>query len=467
MNNYKPVIGVLGLCLIISMPLQADGNEALYELLNALHENGTIDEETYRAIRQVAERDERQQNNQAREVTRAEVQKQVAEQTRKAEQRASRDKQPTINTRGKFEVTSADEDFSFRVGGRIQADAAIHDQDLADHGNGSEIRRGRLFASGTLWRVWDYKFQYDFTGSASGGIADAYLAYNAPAGVRVQGGHFKEPFSLQNMTSSKYINFIERGLPHLFVPGRNIGLEFSSGSDHWSAAAGVFGSGIDSPSGGDDEGMGVTGRATYAPINDGDQVLHFGGALSYRDTGQAGTTRFSSRHESHITDIRQVDTRNMGIDLQADDFYRYGLEAAWVHDRLTLQGEYMGVELNGNGAQPDAGFDGYYAEVLWFLTDDQRSYSGSGGAFKSVRPNSIVGKGGIGAWQVGARFSNVDLNDGAINGGEADNMTLGLNWFPNANLRFSANYIRVLDTDGGPVAGDEPDIFTVRGQVEF
>lgn len=463
MKNYKPVLGVLGLCLVTSLPLQADDNEALYELLKALHENGTIDEGTYQTIRQVAERGERQKADQAREAVQAEVERQVAEQVEKAEQQAATDDQPTINTRGKLEVTSADEDFRFRVGGRVQADAAIHDQDIADHGNGSEIRRGRLFASGTLWRVWDYKFQYDFTGSGSGGIADAYLAYNAPAAVRVQGGHFKEPFSLQNMTSSKYVNFIERGLPHLFVPGRNIGLEFSSGSDHWSAAAGVFGSGIDSPSVGDDEGLGVTGRATYAPINDGDQVLHFGGALSYRDTGQAGTAAFSSRPESHVTNIRQVNT--MAVD--ADDFYRYGLEAAWVYDRLTLQGEYMGVELNGNGAQPDAGFDGYYAEVLWFLTDDQRSYSGSGGAFKSVSPNSIVGKGGIGAWQVGARFSNVDLNDSSINGGEADNMTLGLNWFPNANLRFSANYIRVLDTDGGPVAGDEPDIFTVRGQVEF
>jgi len=29
-----------------------------------------------------------------------------------------------------------------------------------------------------------------------------------------------------------------------------------------------------------------------------------------------------------------------------------------------------------------------------------------------------------------------------MNGGEEDNLTLGLNWLPNVNLRLSANYTR-------------------------
>jgi len=57
-------------------------------------------------------------------------------------------------------------------------------------------------------------------------------------------GHFKEPFSLQNMTSSKYVLFTERGLPHVFAEGRNPGFQLSRNGENWSAAVGLYGEGI-------------------------------------------------------------------------------------------------------------------------------------------------------------------------------------------------------------------------------
>ena len=79
----------------------------------------------------------------------------------------------------------------------------------------------------------------------------------------------------------------------------------------------------------------------------------------------------------------------------------------------------------------------------------------------------FVGQGGFGAWQLAFRYSSLDLNDADINGGEADSFTLGLNWFATPNLRFSANYVNVLDMKGGPGSGDEPDVFQLRAQLEF
>ena len=83
----------------------------------------------------------------------------------------------------------------------------------------------------------------------------------------------------------------------------------------------------------------------------------------------------------------------------------------------------------------------------------------------AVFPN--VGKGGIGAWQLAMRFSSVDLNDKDITGGDAQNFSLGLNWFTTNNIRMSANYINVLDVNGGAGNGDEPEAFQMRAQVEF
>jgi phosphate-selective porin OprO/OprP len=65
------------------------------------------------------------------------------------------------------------------------------------------------------------------------------------------------------------------------------------------------------------------------------------------------------------------------------------------------------------------------------------------------------------------RFSSVDLNDADITGGDAENFSLGLNWFATNNIRMSGNYVKVLDVNGGAGDGDEPEAFQIRAQVEF
>jgi len=95
------------------------------------------------------------------------------------------------------------------------------------------------------------------------------------------------------------------------------------------------------------------------------------------------------------------------------------------------------------------------------------NYQASKGYFSRVTPKSIVGMGGIGAWQVALRFSSLDLTDEDILGGEEDNFTFGLNWYATRNIRFSANYVNVLEVDGGPASGDDPESYQIRSQVEF
>ena len=78
-----------------------------------------------------------------------------------------------------------------------------------------------------------------------------------------------------------------------------------------------------------------------------------------------------------------------------------------------------------------------------------------------------MGEGGIGAWQLALRYSHIDLNDGLINGGAADAVAFGLNWFATPTLRFTANYIDVLEVEGGPHGGTGPSIFQLRSQWAF
>lgn len=445
---------IFGLYLA-ALPAHSSQNAALYELIDALHKNGTIDAETHAAIRATADGDNADgvASTASGPVTREWAHEGLAVAVRE---------QPKIDTRGKFEVSSADDDFKFRIGGRLHVDGALHNDDGIDHGDDFEMRRARVLLLGTMWRHWHYKLDYDFTVGGSRGIADGYISYSGLGHSEIRVGHLKEPFSLQNMMSTNNINFTERSLPFALTALRNIGTSVHSGSTHWSAAIGLYGSGIGEPAGDIDQSYGTSGRMTYAPWLTDNQLVHIGASLAYRNVDQNKSLALSTRPESFLSDTL-VTTGTF----PADSLYRYGLEAAAVHNNLSLQGEYIGLEVQRTGGLSDVGFNGYYMEASWFLTGETPNYSGKDGVFKVVKPNRLVGQGGIGAWQMALRFSHLDLNDGPISGGSEDNLTFGLNWYPVPNLRFMANYINVLSVKGGPTSADEPDIFALRGQVVF
>lgn len=100
-----------------------------------------------------------------------------------------------------------------------------------------------------------------------------------------------------------------------------------------------------------------------------------------------------------------------------------------------------------------------------FLTGESRPYKFREGIWDSVRPDSQVGKGGWGAWELDGRYSTADLTDEANVGGDEQNIALGLNWYPIANVRFMANWIHVLDLEGGTSDGAEPSAFVLRSAV--
>ena len=435
------LLAILSLCVVV--PVQAE-NQALMELLKALQENGTIDRQTYEPVKNVAQSESENEKKIGQEIAREEV-------------NHSMDKAANKVVKGKSEN-------SIKIGGRIQVDATAYKGGFTSHNDGTEIRRARLFVKGNLGKAWGYKFQYDFTDDGIDGIQDAYLDFKGFENYKLRMGHFKEPFSLQNMTSSKYVLFTERGLPHVFAEGRNPGLQLSRNGENWSAAVGLYGEGREGASDDNDEGLGASGRFTYAPIYEKTRALHLGASTSYRSTGSTDTLRLRERPESHLTDTRLVDTGSF----DADNYARFVGEAAFIYGPFHMQGEYYHTSVDRDiTINADLNFSGFYVEGGWLLTGESMNYIASKGSFSRITPKGIVGKGGIGAWQVALRFSSVDLTDEDITGGEEDNFTLGLNWYATPNIRFAANYVNVLDVKGGASAGDEPESFQLRTQFEF
>ncbi len=359
---------------------------------------------------------------------------------------------------------SKDGSFSFQPIGRVHADAAVFSDDKADHSDGTMIRRGRLGFKGHMYDNWEYKTEVDFANNETS-ITDMYLGYTGFDDTLLQVGQFKESFGMDQLTSSNHINFIERSSVDIFSPARHIGLAASRFGNNWSATAGLFGDTAGTTST-DDEAKDFTGRVTYAPVNEKGRVVHVGVAGSHRTPDNAtDSIKFESRPETRLTSIKSVGT---GTLTGVDNVLLTGLEGAAQYDAFTFQSELVNAKVNREG-NPDADFRGWYAQGSYALTGEKKSYSVQDGAFKRISPAVPFNpsEGTYGAWEVAARYSSLDLNDGTVTGGEMDNVTLGLNWYPNANVRFMANYIIVNTDENATVADDSPEVAAVRAQFDF
>jgi phosphate-selective porin OprO and OprP len=403
----------------------------------------------------------------------------------------------TVPLKDGFKVKSQDGSFQAQPGALLQFDSAFYNDDNTDFSSGTELRRLRLSLGGTLFSDWDYKVEADFAGTTQGGatnnviVTDAFVRYNGLKPFAVTAGNFKVPFSLEAVSSNKYITFMERGLPFAFLTLRRLGGMVSANGENWTASVGMFGDSVTSQNG-DDEGKQAAGRFTYAPFFQSDRVLHLGASGGWVSPQQTGTgtrldetARFRSRPESNIisdslgenADLsrdgttfgrssgRLVDTGNIR---DVDFFTLFGAELAGVYGPFSAQGEYLRADVDRDTGG-DPGFDGYYGYVSWFLTGESRNYRPDRGVFDILKPRTpfSLKSGGWGAWEVALRYSALDLSDETVEGGEIDDLTFGLNWYPNDYVRLMANYVTVLQVDGGAHAGDDPDLFQIRAQVAY
>lgn len=355
--------------------------------------------------------------------------------------------------------------FSMTMEGALMTDVAIYDADKNLLGNGTELRRALIGITGILHTDWDYELGVDFT-DGTADIKDAYLSYVATPSAKITVGQFKEPFSLEELTSLKYVTFMERALPNELAPGRNIGIGLHTWGKMWTYGIGLFGEGFDDDVANEgDEGWGASTRVTVTPLNSDLTVFHIGFALAHRRPGDENQIKFDSRPESHITDVKYLNTEYIA---DVYNYSRYGSELAVVYGPFSIQGEYIHIRMQRNTGLKDLNFAGWYGYVSWFLTDDSRKYKTKKGAFGVVKPKKHYG-----ALEVAARYSALDLNDEMIFGGRGKNITFGINWYANAHVRFMANYILVdndvhADDAGTFVAvDDDPRIFQMRLQVKF
>ncbi len=393
---------------------------------------------------------------------------------------------------------------SVTVSGVFQADGVWFnqsDESRDQHGSiesGADIRRARIGARSQVTETMNAFMQMDFGFFGRPTFTDVWVEQTkVPVLGTVRAGQWKQPFSLEVVSSFRYTTFMERSLLfQSFTPFRHLGIGFYNNSDdlNWTWAASYFRTGQDqfANSLSTDGGNGVAGRLTHLLWycgEHGEDYLHVGGGY-FMNSPPRDSVRFRTIPEIFVGEFAPggVGTSGQavpgvlnGTPFFADtgtlngvsDVQTFGLEALWVRGPLSVQSEAMAATVNQAG--PTAVFGGTYAQVGYFLTGEHRPYDRKGGAIDRVLPFNSVGKGGRGAWEVAARYSYVDLSDGLVRGGNVKNMTGGLNWYINANCKWVFNYIHSWSegpdffpavVPGSNING-QTDAFATRVQVDF
>jgi phosphate-selective porin OprO/OprP len=365
-------------------------------------------------------------------------------------------------------------------GGGINPDAVLNSAFPDLEGSDIFLRRFDLISRMELYDFFEAKLAIDFANIQE--IKDNWWRFpNTPFLEKFTFGHFKEPFSLEELDSIRDRSFLEPALPtRAFTPGRNIGIDYLdvSADDRKTWALGAFINTGSFSDFGDARskiseafGIDVTGRFTMVPWykDFGRRLFHFGFNYSHffaETSNSEPNLQYRSRPETRITDVRLVDTGKLFA--KGADYF--GVEFASVLGPLSYQGEYM-LTLTDIPQARDPYFWGFYFYGSYFLTGENRNYNVTNGRFSPLRPNSAfhLRKGGKGAWELASRFSFIDLNDELVRGGKELNFTAGVNWYPTRKTRCTLNYIRahVEKRLNPPIRKGNANILQARFQIVF
>jgi phosphate-selective porin OprO/OprP len=403
---------------------------------------------------------------------------------------------------------------------------------IGDLEDGTYFRRIRPFVEGTLWETGEYRLNLALENDqfSTSGLDEFWVGLNKiPVIGTIRIGHVKTPMGLEgDMTaSSRAMTFMERSmyseaieLNQNFVTGIWFGNAFGQ-DQRVSYQAAIFRSDLGASSGvffGDGQ-WGAQARLTCLPLWDcqGRQFLHLGMSGGWRNgTNNIATSPFrlfqlrardelrdddpaagpaGSQTVPNSNDNRMIDTGSIAA---SNDFIA-GLELLYVRGPFSIQAEYglnylsnaIGVAPTGTTFNPaitpgqNYTFHGGYVQLAYTLTGESRGYDKYIGTLNReyfstplytnawlVRDEHGRLNWGLGAWEIAARYSYTNLNDGTglnrIQGGAMDGYTLGLNWYLNTNIKFQFDYVYnhrfevPIGTFGGYVSG-----FGTRVQLSF
>ena len=389
-----------------------------------------------------------------------------------------------------FFIKSADGQFSISPYGYLDTDYRAYKGDGAPSDT-FLIRRARFGFQGNYGSHFDFAILTDANATTGAIVRDAYLNVRVRPEIQFQAGQFKEPFAQETGIGATNLDFVERGLQSLLYPSPNTAFrspgavlhgDISGGMVQWWAGAfngrgGVANNVTNEPD--------FVGRLRFYPFrkrkNERIKQFAFGGSVDHsRSRGISNDLSFSST----LPDAAYTFFPQLRIN---GPVQRYEGEFTYLTGPFALRGEYVQMQQQryavGSETQgglgfltiPGVGAKAWNIGATYLLTGEKRPENGT----PKVRhpffgPDTPGGKGrGYGAWEVALRFTGIqakapgEIFSNPFTPGlvptynfHTDEITLGLNWYPNYWVKYLVN-VGIDQLKDPSITGQEPQNFIV------
>lgn len=195
----------------------------------------------------------------------------------------------------------------------------------------------------------------------------------------------------------------------------------------------------------------ATGRVTGLLLDDpdGEQLFHVGMSGRWTDAAE-DTIRFRAR-PSIFSAPEFMDTG----DIEFDDGQWFIGDVVWRKRNFMVMAEHVKTQIK-SPTSGDLDFSGTSATFEWTLTGEGRGYNRDRGSVDRPIPNFDFGRGGKGLWAFALSWSDTDLTDGVVEGGEMEQIIAGISWYPSRSVRWGLEYSWI-----------DLDRFGISGRTEF
>lgn len=319
-----------------------------------------------------------------------------------------------------------------------------------DSGNGSAqsvdgFRRARLgFRVKGDDQRWQLVVEHDFSGRTP---ADAFLELSPSNGEAIRIGQFKQPFSLEDALTDKQSAFLEPSPLGALVISRRIGVEYARWGPRGTFAAALFGQRLD----GSNASPGASLRGTWRLHSEAQTSAHLGFSVAseFPRNARAG---YSLNAGTVFSDLKTAATGSLaGVD-RVD---RFAAEALWLRGAWSAQVELAQVIVRRDLGTVHASAGS--VQLTWSPTGDGRRYQR--GVAAGPAPAGHVG------WELALRAGFIDLDDGAVQGGQVQTWGLAATCYPHPRLRVIANLLHFRSRRAGVT--DSPLTAGVRVQFSY
>jgi|LauGreStaDraftv2_3_1035109.scaffolds.fasta_scaffold01325_2 phosphate-selective porin OprO/OprP len=379
---------------------------------------------------------------------------------RDGEKAGNAKKPKTTEKDGAFTLESGNGNTTMALTGRLHFDAHNSnldfatsentDKDTASAADQFEIRRARIGVKGKLAKDFKYEAVTNLVGGTPT-LDVAFLDWAKYDQGNIRFGKFKQPFNLEELTSSNNITFMERSYVNQLSPAKKLGVMFSGeGRPGFTYAASAF-QFNDTELSYKGEDLSYAGRTTlnFAEImGDKTAIYHVGlagfdtsyavrpttsssASGGYDSSASIMSFRGSNRGLSNIFRAQiQGDNSITGQSVQSDNSSQVsakalGLEGIVAQGPFKLQGEFVSSDYKANyidTANISLDAKAWYAEAAWMITGENYADSYKKGVFGAIKPKSMYdmdGGKGWGAWELAFRMEAYDVSNGTISGGTA------------------------------------------------